>query len=169
MKDTDVKEAFNLTMNLIEKNNIKHQICLSSFKPGYLTELKNSEKHNEIEYGFLIEIEGFDKLKPLNFENFPELDTEHKGTVNLHYSHCTKENIEFIRQNKLGVHVWFSKRAHHYVDDIITENEYAFKRLLELGVDVICTNYPDVALKCREEFLRNEKKNSEENESIKVC
>jgi glycerophosphoryl diester phosphodiesterase len=154
MKDLQVKEALKQVIKLIEDNKMENQICISSFISEYLEELKILKK--EIEYGFLIEA----KIKNLNLENYP-IDIEHRGTVNLHYSHCTKENVEFIRKNKLGVHVWFSKNKTHYKDEIVTENEEAYKKLLALEVDVICTNYPDVAIKVRQEFMEAGK--------IKVC
>lgn len=159
MKDHNVKESLSIVIKLIEDFKMENQICMSSFIPQYLSEIKNLKK--DIEYGFLIDNKDFNQLKPLNSEHYPELDFEHKGTINLHFSHCTKENIEFIRKNNLGVHAWFSKNPLHYKDNIVTEDEVAFKKLLDLGVDVICTNYPDIALKVREEFL--------ESEQIKIC
>lgn len=163
MKDRQEKEALLAVIELIKQNKMENQICMSSFLPKYLEEIKNLEF--EIEYGFLVW--GFGKdpddyhyrnIRPLNKENYPNLDFAHRGTVNLHFSHCNKENLEFVRKNKLGVHSWFSKNPKHYKDEIVTEDENAFKKLLELGVDVICTNYPDVAIRVREEFMESERK-----------
>ena len=159
MKDLKVKETLREVLKMIKDFGMEDQICLSSFIPEYLQEIKSL--NIEIEYGFLIENEGHETLKTLTIENYPKLDFIHKGTVNLHFSHCNEENIDIIRKNGLGVHVWFSKNPKHYENENVTEDEASFKKLLEFGVDVICTNYPDKAIKVRQEFM--------EAKQVKVC
>jgi len=150
-------------MDLIEENKIENQICISSFNPEYYKEIqslkkereKEKEKEQDIEYGYLVEIDNYENIKTFTLEDFQEFKIENvfKGTVNIHYSLCTMENIEFLKKNKFGIHVWFSKREKHYKDKIIFENEEAFKELFAKGVDVICTNYPELAIKARKEYM----------------
>ena len=121
---------------LIESFDIHHQIALSSFNHDYHLELTNRGLEIEYEFGFLYNNDGEE-------EKF--YDWSKSGTVNLYAKHADEEKVRIAHQNGRAVQVWFWRDP--------LESEETFINLIRMGVDIICTNYPDIALKVRNEYF----------------
>ena len=148
LKDDRIELTFNAVIALAEKHSMIDQIAFSSFKHDYYTCVKQyaEAKHVELEFGFLYERIGNPKYRPYNFGfenvtmNFPQLN-------------INEETMQKARAKKCGVLVWFTM-----ADE---ENESIYRKIFDLGVDVMCCNKPNEAKAFRERYLR-EKANEKE-------
>lgn len=145
LKDDRVELTFNAVIALAEKHSMLNQIALSSFKHDYYTYVKQYavEKQIDIEFGFLYERIGNPKYRPYNFGfenvtmNFPQLN-------------INEEMVRKAREKKCGVLVWFTM-----ADE---ENEEVYRKVFDLGVDVMCCNKPNEAKAFRERYVKEKEK-----------
>jgi glycerophosphoryl diester phosphodiesterase len=78
--------------------------------------------------------------KKMYYQNWKTMEETGMKAVNLRARYATPERIEELRQHGVGVYVWdchTQETATHFI---------------ELGVDAIYTNFPDMAVKLRAEI-----------------
>ncbi len=131
IKDKQVSNMIDVLIPMIEYFNINNQIAISSFNHEYHNELLRRGIDQEYEFGFLYNYDGED-------ENY---DWTKPGTINI-YSNCVnEEKVKLAHEHGKAVVVWFWKEGE--------ETEEKFEKLINYGVDVICTNFPDIAINTR--------------------
>ena len=118
------EEYANLLMKVINDKNISNRVIIQSFDPRSLKVV--SEKYPSIKLSFLIDIGS----------NIPLHDFENTfgfkpAIISPDYSLLTKEIIDSLHQAGIEVIPWT-------VNDITVA-----KKLYEMGVDGIITDYPD--------------------------
>ena len=144
IKDSQIEETFNIVVKLIEDRNMFNQIDISSFKHEYYNCVQkyNKEHTNHIEFGFLYYDQRDKEFIPYKFENSG-------NTMNVYQRDVNKEIVEKAHKNNIPVMVWFK-----FADE---ESDKDYKKLLELGVDCICCNRPENAMKYRDNIFYKKK------------
>jgi len=137
LKDPQIEKTMNAVLSIIDRFRIRHQIAISSFKHEYFNELKRLNV-TDIEFGFLHN----SKCK----EDLTYDLTRALTTCNFNAKFVTKEIVETAHKYNVAILVWFSTEKNE-------ENEQEYSRILSYGVDIICVNYIDLAVKTRENFL----------------
>lgn len=131
IKDRQVALMIDLLIPMIDFFDIKNQIAISSFNHEYYNELVRRGLDKDYEFGFLHNYDGeeeyYDWTKP--------------GTINLYANCVSEEKVKLAHEKGRGVVVWFMKEGE--------ETEQNFQILINHGVDVICTNFPDIAINAR--------------------
>ena len=146
IKDSNTIETFNQVIKLIEEKKMIKQVAISSFNNKYYNLILNYNlSHDEkIEYGKIYGISLFPcfKRKKFDFKNV---------CFNIYHKEVTKEIVDNAHKNGNAVMAWFSFEE--------KENEKMYKRLFDLGVDVICCNEPNKAKEYRDNkyYLNKEK------------
>lgn len=144
IKDSQIEETFNLVVKLLEEKKMFNQIDISSFVHGYheFVDQYNKTHDEKIEFGFLYDDKTEKKFIPYKFENSG-------STMNVYQKDVTKELVDKAHENNIPVMAWFK-----YLDE---ESDKDYKRLLDFGVDCICCNKPDEAMKYRDHIYNKEK------------
>lgn len=142
----DVKKLYNwrrtaaVLFDLIKKYDYNENCYVSSFHDDFLLELLSvSEKHAYPVRTVLIGTWGEDKEPDMEYLTI----MKHVG-FNVRYSKATKELADGLRSVGKMLGVWFIK-------ELMIEGEKEFQHLHEIGVDMICTDYPLEALKTLKE------------------
>jgi glycerophosphoryl diester phosphodiesterase len=139
IKDCNYAECFEQILNLIHKYDLKAQCAISSFKHQYWDEMKKVQETEKIEFGFLYECKEERGEVTLNFD----IEREN-STINVHYKDVSEEFVKKVHMNNIAVHCWFNMEDE--------ETAEIMRYLFGCGVDVICCNHPNIALKIREEM-----------------
>jgi glycerophosphoryl diester phosphodiesterase len=138
IKDTNYSECFEKILEIINEQEMKNQLAISSFKHQYWEEIKKCNEN--IEFGFLYEPEDQEDLNSLIFDS-----EKRNSTINIYYKEVSQELVKKAHDSNIAVHCWFKMNDE--------ETEEIFRNLFSCGVDVVCTNSPDIALKIREEIF----------------
>ena len=138
LKDNQIEKTLSLVIALIDLHQMRHQVAISSFKHQYYYELVKLNI-NDLEFGFLYN----DANKPDDF-NYDL--TRPNTTCNFNSKYINKDLVETAHKNNVAVQVWFSSER-----DL--ENEEEYLKIINLGVDILCVNKIDIAIKSREKFL----------------
>ena len=144
IKDSQVEETFNIVIKLIEERKMLNQIDISSFVHDYHKEIvKYNKDHEEkIEFGYLYYDQKDKEFIPYKFEN--------RGcTMNVYQKDVNKELVDKAHENGMPVMVWFK------FED--TEEDKDYERILNLGIDCLCCNKPDLAMKYRDNVYYKKK------------
>jgi len=149
LKDFNIQKTTKLLIDLIQKHNIKNQLIVSSFKHEYYQELK--AYNLDIHFQFLFNSE-FKREFP--FQSV--YDICNRGTMNIFYGYITEEMVKEIHSKNFGVLAWCNKTKTDKVN--VEEDEETFYNLIKMGVDIICTNKPDIVLQARNRFINNHQK-----------
>jgi glycerophosphoryl diester phosphodiesterase len=130
--DKNYQLCLHKVLELVQRLEMDKQIAISSFKHEYWEEVNKIKA--EVEFGFLYEVDQIDYVfdRP-------------RSTLNIWYKNITVELVKRAHSCGMGVHVWFK------MDDIETEDIYQY--LFSCGVDVICSNMPNLVLKIRDKFF----------------
>ena len=131
IKDPRIDKVFPKVIELIEKYDFFDQIALSSFHFGYYDKIEEYNKQNKrnLTFGFL-----YFRAKEIYY------NYSHKGSsLNLYWPYASKRVCDKAHKNGIAVMVWFLLRDR--------ENDEIYKKLIENGVDVICSNDPVKAKK----------------------
>lgn len=143
----DVKKLYNwrrtaaVLFELIKKYDFKENCYVSSFHDDFLQEfLSVSEKNDYLVRTVLIGILSEDE-EALPMEYLANM--KHIG-YNVRYSKVTKELADGMRSAGKRLGVWFHKA-------FLIEGEKEFQHLHDIGVDMICTDYPVLAVKVLKE------------------
>jgi len=145
LKDKDIKTTTKLVLELIKEYNNHNQLCISSFNHEYSKELNTYQ--SEIQFQFLYN----DDLVFENPKN--EIYDNKQGTVNLFYGCVTQELVNEIHSRNFGVMVWCNKRKAENIT--VEETEETFLKLINMGVDIICANKPELVLSARKRYIKN--------------
>lgn len=132
MKELQVKEGFAKVIEMINKYNMINQIAFSSYNYNYWREVVASTKSFEV---------GFIGGKYTDMT----VKTE-KTTWNIYHSSISKGVVENAHERNIGIMAWFGMND--------KENDVIYKRLLDIGVDVICSNFPVEAKQYRDEYFK---------------
>ena len=131
IKDPRINLMFPIIMEYIEKYDYFDQIVISSFYHKYYNKILRFNRINKknLNFGFLY------------LENYSSpYDYNHPGNgLNIYWTNATKKVCDRAHKNGMYVLVWF------YMYE--NENETVYRRLIENGVDVICSNEPAKAKK----------------------
>lgn len=138
LKDPNHKETFEEVHKLVTEYEMHKEVQISSFRFNYFDALIEYGLHAKIEFGFLHD-RSCEKNLELNF-NFKQ------SMINLWYGDVTKEIIEKAHRNHIGVMAWFCMNDEETYEII--------HRLIDMKIDVICTNDPRNALKIRENYYK---------------
>ena len=126
-----------------------NQVAISSFNNKYYNLILNYNlSHDEkIEYGKIYGISLFPcfKRKKFDFKNI---------CFNIYHKEVTKEIVDIAHKNGNAVMAWFTFEE--------KENEKMYKRLFDLGIDVICCNEPNKAKEYRDNKYFLNKENEDE-------
>ena len=139
IKDSRIDKVFPRIIELIEKYDFFDQISLSSGHFGYYDKIEEYNKKNQrnLTFGFLY------------FRtNETYYNYSHKGSsLNLYWPYASKRVCDKAHKNGIAVMAWF------LLSD--KENDEVYKKLIENGVDVICSNEPVKAKKFRDNYYNN--------------
>jgi glycerophosphoryl diester phosphodiesterase len=139
IKDPRIDIVFPKLIELIEKYDFFDQISLSSYFFGYYNKIEeyNKQNHKNLTFGFL-----YFKTKEIYY------NYSHKGSsLNLYWIQANKRVCDKAHKNGMAVMAWF------LLSD--RENDKIYKKLIENGVDVICSNEPVKAKKFRDNYYNN--------------
>lgn len=137
LKDSNTLETAKLVSELVEKYHMAEQINFSSFNFQYYNDFQQISP-NRYQFGFLYEHEDIEKL-----------DFSHPGQSLNIGMHIVNEEI-VTKAKKAGMSIMA------YIDsENGEENEELYLLCFKLGVDIICVNYPEMAIKCREAFFNS--------------
>ena len=102
----------------------------------------NKEHEEQIEFGYLYYDQKDKEFIPYKFDN--------RGTtMNVYQKDVNKELVDKAHENGMPVMVWFK------FDD--SEDEKDYERILNLGIDCLCCNKPDLAMKYRDNVFYKKK------------
>ena len=135
IKDPRIDIAFPLIMNLIEEFDFFDQISLSSFRHGYYYKVLEYNKNNKRNIVF-------GNLYGLGRNDFNY--TRRGSALNMYWSDASKEVCDKAHENGMAVLVYFK------MNDI--ENYQIYNKLINYGVDVICSNEPIIAKTYRDNY-----------------
>lgn len=161
IKDDCITKTTDILLPLIEKHQNQGQLSISGFNHKYFNEI--NRKNPDIQFQFTF---GCD----YNNDDFnPEVfKMAKRGTINMYYATLTEEIVKLAHENGFGVLAWCDKYGSPKTP--IAENEETFYNLMKMGVDVVCANKVDLALKARKKFIEDQKKQSqsqgEESENL---
>lgn len=127
LKDKDYMDCLRHSLDLINKYDMRKQVAFSSFSFDYYHNLKALDQ--DIEFGFL-----FDTTEGQELRIDYSICEKGKGSINIWQKHITKELVDEIHANGLGVQCWFCMKDE--------EDDGVYHRLVASGVDVICCNRP---------------------------
>ena len=136
IKDPRVDILWPSLIKLIEKYGYYSQISISSFFFEYYnkTQEYNKKYNRNIPFGFLY-----------HKNDTQEFFFDKKGSsLNVYWSDATKELCDKAHKNGMAILVWF--------DMLDEENFGIYKRLIQNGVNVICSNEPMLAKKYVDEY-----------------
>ena len=139
IKDPRIDKVFPKVIELIEKYDFFDQIALSSFHFGYYDKIEEYNKQNKrnLTFGFL-----YFRAKEIYY------NYSHKGSsLNLYWPYASKRVCDKAHKNGIAVMAWFLSNER--------ENDEIYKKLIENGVDVICSNDPVKAKKFRDNYYNN--------------
>ena len=137
IKDPRIELVFPKIMALIEEYDFFDQISICSFFYGYFDKIQEYNKKNNrnIIFGF-----GYN----MNQKNY---DFSKKGcTLNIYWKNINKEICDKAHENGMGIVAWFK-----YDEDETIEN---YKQIIDIGVDVIVSNYPVLAKNYRDSLYK---------------
>jgi len=143
LKDPRVDLVFPHVIKLIEEYDFFDQIALSSLHLDYFNKIEeyNNNNNRKLVFGFIYK---------KNIKAKYEL-SKRGHTLNLHWSDITKEICDKAHENGMAVVGWFKMDEEEGIEH--------FKKLIEDGVDVICTNYPLIAKEYRDSLYKKEYSN----------
>jgi len=137
LKDYQYEQTFNIVIDLITKKNMFDQIALSSSKNKYLQLIYqyNIKNNNKIECGHILRI--FSKTK----DKF----NIYGCSMNIRAFEINEDIVKEAHKNGLPVMAYFLKEDN--------ENDEIYKKLIDFNIDVICCNFPNKALKFRNNYF----------------
>ena len=121
-------------VSLAQKYGMGERIIYSSFNHYSLLEIRKIESSARI--GLLYNLGLVD---PWIYANHVKADAIHP---HFHVISSLPETVTRCHENGIRVNVWTANSP----EDL--------KKMLQCGVDAIITNYPDIAIKCREETMQ---------------
>lgn len=136
IKDPRIDLLWPVLIKLIEKYDFFEQITLSSFFYEYYnkTNKYNLLNNKRIPFGFLYHR---NDTNPFIFDK--------KGnSLNMYYTDATKKVCDKAHENGMTVLVWFEM-----IDE---ENFDVYKKLIDNGVNIICSNEPALAKRFLEKY-----------------
>ena len=135
IKDNRYDLVFDILIKLIEQYDIYEQIQISSFHHKYYDKVQEyNEKHqNKLEFGFI-------------YNKNPKLVFKSNSTINIHHTTANEEIVKKAHSLGIGVMTWFSMGS--------LEDTEEYERLINLGVDIICSNDSLFAKKFRDHYFR---------------
>ena len=136
LKDPKCNLTFNIVTKIIEKNNMFNQVSLSSLNHNYniLIEEYNKIHEVKIECGKIY----FPNVKPNIIGN------TNGCSLNIHVGVVNEQLVRKAHRYGVPVLVYFRMEDE--------ENDKIYNLLLNYGVDVICCNSPEKALKYRDKY-----------------
>ena len=146
IKDKNFKETTDLVVDLIKKHKNENQLCISSFHHEYNKELLQFPLN--IQFQFLYNSE----LK-LEYPSEETYKNNKRGTVNMFYGCITEDIVKEAHSKNFGVMAWCNKKKNDKVK--VEEDEETFLNLMKMGVDIICSNKPEVAINARKKFIES--------------
>jgi glycerophosphoryl diester phosphodiesterase len=138
IKDFNISECLQKVLDLIHKYEMKNQIAISSFKHQYWEEIK--KLNLEIEFGFLYDTSDEQEVQ------FVFDEARRNTTLNVWYKDVNPELVNKAHEFQMAVLCWFRKKDN--------ESEEELRYVMGCGVDIVCTNVPDVAIKVRQEIFQ---------------
>lgn len=139
---TTPKPLVKLLNNMSTKIDLQNQVTVSSFNHDLLRQVK--ELNPAIRVATLF----------TGIDDCAKKAKQYKASeVHLNFKLVTKELVDELHQDGLTVMAWFSSPGNMSAD----EEELHFLRLVNSGVDVICTNAPDVLAKKKAELMEQVK------------
>ena len=136
IKDPRIDLLWPVLIKLIEKYDFFEQITLSSFFYEYYNKTNeyNLLNNKHIPFGFLYHR---NDTNPFIFDK--------KGnSLNMYYTDATKKVCDKAHENGMTVLVWFEM-----IDE---ENFDVYKKLIDNGVNIICSNEPVLAKRFVEKY-----------------
>jgi len=132
IKDDRYDLVFDTVIKLIEKYDMNEQIQFSSFHHKYYDKVQEYNKNHDkkIEFGFIYNNIG------------RKFEYKSNSTINIHHKNVNINIVNNAHSLGIGVMTWF------YMGTIEDTREY--ERLINLGVDIICSNDPLFAKKFRD-------------------
>ena len=146
ISDKNFKETTDLVVDLIKKHKNENQLCISSFHHEYNKELLQFPLN--IQFQFLYNSE----LK-LEYPSEETYKNNKRGTVNMFYGCITEDIVKEAHSKNFGVMAWCNKKKNDKVK--VEEDEETFLNLMKMGVDIICSNKPEVAINARKKFIES--------------
>ena len=136
IKDDRYDLVFDTAIKLIEKYDMNEQIQFSSFHHKYYDKVQEYNKNHDkkIEFGFIYN----DKSKKFDYKS--------NSTINIHHKKVNENVVNKAHSLGIGVMTWF------YMG--FQEDTREYERLINLGVDIICSNDPLLAKKFRDNYYK---------------
>ena len=136
IKDPRNNLVFPHIIKLVEKFHFFNQISISSFHHYYYNNVEeyNKKHKKKLVFGFI-----YNKGNNGSFEY-----NKQGHSLNIYWSDVTKKVCNKAHKNGMAVLAWFS------LDDEETNEKY--KKLIDKGVDVICSNFPLLAKNFRDKY-----------------
>eukprot|EP00347_Sterkiella_histriomuscorum_P006964 403350767 len=138
------KDCARIAHDLIQSHEMTDQVLFSSFNRDILQEI---EMNNLSTYG---DSQAVETIYLMNFhqEQLPEpsVYTNLGGSgINVSSIHITQEVVDHCHRQGQKVGVWISKK-------IEIEGDELYLRLLKMGVDFICSDYPHLVKNSQDAF-----------------
>jgi glycerophosphoryl diester phosphodiesterase len=132
----DYTTFVNLVLNVIETNQLQERTIIQSFDKEILRKI--NQTNNELCLSLLIE----DEIEPLiHIENLGFVP----NILASDYLYLTETKVKKLQEFGIKVYAFTVNK----INDI--------QKMLEYGVDAIITDYPDIAIKCRDTYINPEK------------
>ena len=154
LKDKNVQKTTELVINLIKKYNNHCDLSISSFNHEYYNEL--SKYDIDIQFQFLLDYQLPDnETKDKSHKDIIPIykNGNKKGTINMFFGEITEEIVKEVHDSGLGIMAWCNKVKNEKLND--AENEEIFFKLISIGVDIICSNYPDKVFNARQKYIES--------------
>ena len=135
IKDNRYDLVFDTTIKLIEQYDMNEQIQFSSFHYKYYDKVQEYNKNHDkkIEFGFI-------------YNTNPTIEYKSNSTINIHHTTANEEIVKKAHSLGIGVMTWFSMGS--------LEDTREYERLINLGVDIICSNDSLLAKKFRDHYFK---------------
>jgi len=140
----NVLKATELTHRLIQDYDLADYCFISSFNHGDVM-LRNIDNLNE-QTGYHVRTVYLYNFYPETvLPSFEEIVRRGDG-INISYEHLTQELVSFCHAHKKLVCVWIDTT-------VTTETLEMYKRLIDLGVDLFCSDWPLEVTKLRDSLM----------------
>ena len=145
LKDYQYELTFKIVSQLIAEKNMFNQIALSSFRLKYFSLINEFNKNNTIK------IECGHIFQP--YQTIKDITKTYGCSANVRVSELNEELIKEAHKHGIPVMAYFLKKD--------KENEEIYKKLIDYKVNVICCNYPERAIRFRDNYYLEKYNNSE--------
>lgn len=142
-KKYDYKSSLNKVYSMIRHYGMQRTCCISSFDRELIKDALDLNKE-------------FNEIIPIyhlyNYHDYLEIPDDfmyYGHGINISSTKLNKRTVELCKQYGMRLGVWIDA-------DVTVEDSKLYNKILKLGVDVLITDYPLIAMEVRNNWYKND-------------